>query len=178
MVDQGSYIKEQKLSTLDPAVIDKWGDPAKHPETQLSQDQIDQVIQAGREMFISHLTSDGFPMVTVHLYCLLDGEMWTTTVRGRSKEKAYRRDPRCSICLSTTGLKLPFGGGICIKTHAEIIEDRAIVERVCQEHGKRYYADEKVQKLLTDLLFTPNRLAIRFTPVKTISWVNVGMRPK
>ena len=178
MAEQESYIKQQKLDMLDPNVIDKWGDPAKHPETQLSQDQIDQLIRAGREMFISHLTKDGFPIVTVHLYCLLDGEMWTTTVRGRAKEHAYRRDPRFSICLSTTGLKLPFGGGICIKAHAEIAEDRAIVERVCREHGKRYYSDEKAQKLLHELLFTPNRLAIRFKPVKTISWVNVGMRQK
>ncbi len=178
MAEEKPYIKQQKLDMLDPNVIDKWGDPTKHPETQLSREQIDQLIQAGREMFISHLTKDGFPIVTVHLYCLLDGEMWTTTVRGRAKEQAYRRDPRCSICLSTTGLKLPFGGGICIKAHAEMVEDRAIVDRVCREHGRRYYGDEKAQKLLHELLFTPNRLAIRFKPLKTISWVNVGMRQK
>ncbi len=178
MGDRQSYVKPQKLEALDPALIDKWGDPTKHPETQLSQDQIDQLIEKGREMFVSHLTKDGFPIVTVHLYCMIDGEMWTTTVKGRVKEKAYRRDPRCSICISTTGLDLGFGGGICIKAHAEITEDREIVDRVCWEHGKRYYSDEKAQKLFRKLMYTPNRVAIRFKPLKTISWADVGMPRK
>ena len=178
MADRKSYIGEQRLGVLDPAVIDKWGDPTKHPETQLSQDQIDQVIEQGREMFVSHLTKDGFPIVTVHLYCLLDGEVWSTTVKGRVKEKAYRRDPRCSFCISTTGLKLGFGGGICVKAHAEIVEDREIVDRVCREHGKRYYSDEKAWKLMHKLMYTPNRVAIRFKPVGTISWVDVGVVQK
>jgi general stress protein 26 len=176
MGEKQSYIREQRLGTLDPKLVDKWGDPTKHPETQLSQDQIDQLIRAGQEMFMSHLTKDGFPIVTVHLYCLRGTEIWSTTVKGRVKEKAYRRDPRCSICISTTGLKLPFDGGICIKTHAEIVEDRAVVDEVCREHGRRYYSDDKAQKTLHRLLFTPNRVAIRFDALKIISWTNVGVR--
>jgi len=173
-----SYIKKEKLDTIDPDVVDKWGDPTKHPETQLSQEQIDRLIGKGREMFISHLTKDGFPIVTIHLYCMLDGAMWSTTVRGRAKERAYRRDPRCAMCISTTGLKLGFGGGICIKAHAEVVEDCEIVERVCRGQSRRYYGEEQAQEMLFKLLFTPNRLAIRFEPLKTISWMNIGMKQK
>jgi len=49
-------------------------------------------------------------MVTVHVYCLLDGEMWSTTIKGRVKSRAYLKDPRCGICISTAGLNLPFAG--------------------------------------------------------------------
>ncbi len=176
MGDEKSYIREGRLGTLDPALVDRWGDPRKHPETQLTAEQIERLIGAGREAFLSHLTRDGFPIVTVHLYCLLDGDMWTTTVRGRVKEKSYRRDPRCSICLSTTGLKLGFGGGLCIKAHAQVVEDRAVVERVCREHAQRYYGDEKAREAMFGLLFTPNRLAIRLDRLEVISWANVGAR--
>jgi len=178
MAKKQSYINRQRLGALDPALVDQWGDPRKHPETQLSTEEIEALVRAGREMFISHLTSDGFPIVTVHLYCLRDGEMWTTTVRGRAKERAYRRDPRCSLCLSTTGLKLPFGGGICIKARPEIVADRNIVEEVCAAHSKRYYSDPEAQEMMHRLLFTPNRLAIRFERLKVISWSNVGARQK
>jgi len=178
MGEEQSYIKKEKLDSIDPALVDKWGDPTKHPETQLSPEQIERLIEKGREMFISHLTRDGFPIVTILLYCILDGVMWSTTVRGRAKERAYRRDPRCSMCLSTTGLKLGFGGGLCIKARAEIVDDREIVERVCREQAKRYYADEVAQAQMFKLLFTPNRLAIRFERLKTISWMNIGMKQK
>lgn len=171
-----SYVGEKFLSQIDPSVVDRWGDPSRHPETQLSQEQIDQLLQAGREIFISHLTRDGTPMVTVHYYCLLDGELWSTTVKGRVKEQAYRRHPACALCLSAGALDLPFGGGLTIKARAEVVEDRAIIERVCREHAQRYYRSEKSQGLFFRAMFTPNRVALRFAVDKIISWSNIGMR--
>ncbi len=176
MVDDQSYIQEKALRRIDPALVDQFGDPNKHPECQLSREQIDQVLQAGREMFIAHLAKDGFPIVTVHVYCLIDGEMWSTTVKGRVKAAAFRRDPRCSICISSTGLNVPFGGGISIKAHAEIVEDRAMIERVCHEQAIRYYSSPTAQDLFFRSLFTPNRIALRFHFQKVISWANIGMR--
>lgn len=176
MAEDRSFIEERMLSRIDPNVVDKWGDPNKHPETQLSKDQIEQLIEAGREVFISHLTREGWPMVTIHVYSRIDGEIWSTTVKGRVKEAAFRRDPRTTLCISSTGLRLPFGGGISIKARAEVIEDRATVERVCIDHGKRYYSSPKGQELFTRTLFTPNRVALRFHVDKIVSWANIGMR--
>lgn len=176
MADDRSFIEEQMLKLIDPNLVDKWGDPNKHPETQLTQQRIDQLINAGREVFISHLTKDGFPMVTIHVYCLLDGQIWSTSVKGRVKERAFRRDPRTTLCLSSTGLHVPFGGGISIKAHAEVVEERSIVERVCIEHGKRYYSSPKGQELFSKTLLTPNRVALKFDVLKIISWANIGIR--
>ncbi len=174
--DQSAFIEEQLLSLIDPNLVDQWGDPNKHPETQLSQAEIDQLLQAGREMFMAHLAKDGFPIVTIHLYCFVDGELWSTTVKGRVKEKALRRDPHCSVCISSSGLNVPFAGGTCIKALAEVVDDRAVVERVCREHAKRYYTSPKGQELFFATLFTPNRVALRFRIQKIISWANVGVR--
>lgn len=175
--DKLSYIQERALRRIDPDLVDKFGDPNKHPEYQLTPEQIDEVIRLGREMFVAHLApKDGYPIVTIHVYCLIDGNLWTTSVKGRVKAAALRRDPRCSMCISTTGLNLPFGGGITIKAKAEIVEDRAIVERVCREHARRYYPTPTAEELFFASLFTPNRVAIRFQIEKIISWANIGMR--
>jgi general stress protein 26 len=171
------WIEEQALASIDPSVVDKWGDPNKHPETQLSPAQQQALLHGGREVFISHLTKEGFPMVTVHVYVVLDGVIWSTSVKGRVKAAAYRRDPRCALCISTSGVQgLDFGGGMTIKARAEVIEDRAIVERICREHGKRYYTSPKAQELFTASLFTPNRVALRFHIDNIVSWKNIGMR--
>jgi Pyridoxamine 5'-phosphate oxidase len=175
--DKQYWIEEQALAQIDPSVVDKWGDPNKHPETQLTPAQQTALLEAGREMFITHLTKDGFPMVTVHVYVVLDGVLWSTSIKGRVKAAAYQRDPRCGICISSSGLSgLDFGGGMTIKARAEVIDDRAIVERVCREHGQRYYTSPKAQELFVGSLFTPNRVALRFQIDKIVSWKNIGMR--
>lgn len=174
--EKSYWIEEQQLSRIDPDLVDQWGDPNRHPETQLSPQEQQQLLEAGREVFVTHLTREGFPMVTVHVYCLLDGVFWSTTVKGRVKASAFRRDPRSGLCLSSSGLDLPFGGGMTLKTRAEIVEDRAVVEQVCVEHGRRYYTSPKAQELFCKSLFTPNRVAIRFHVDKIVSWKNIGMR--
>jgi general stress protein 26 len=177
MADQNDYwIEEQALSQIDPDLVDKWGDPNKHPETQLTQEEQRSLLEAGREMFLTHLTKDGFPMVTVHVYVVRDGELWSTSVKGRVKVKALQTDPRCGVCISSSGLTLPFGGAMTMKTRVEIIEDRACVEEICRLHGERYYASPKARELFTRSLFTPNRVAMRFHIDRVVSWKNVGAR--
>jgi general stress protein 26 len=152
------------------------GRPDKHPETQLSKDQVDQLLEAGREVFVTHLTKSGFPMVTVHVYVILDGVIWSTTTKNRVKATAFRNDPRCGLCFSAAGLNLPFAGAMTLKTRAEVVEDPAIVERVCRAHGQRYYSSTTAQELFVGTLLTPNRVALRFHVDKVVSWSNIGMR--
>jgi general stress protein 26 len=178
MADDKPYLEEELLSSIDPSLVDKWGDPNKHPETQLSPAEQQALFDAGREMFLSHHARDGFPMVTVHVYCLIDGVLWSTSVKGRVKEAALRRDPRCGICISSSGLGLPLAGAMALRTRVEVVEDRATVERVCREHGRRYYKTPRGQDLFFRSLFTPNRVALRFTIDKIVSWKNIGVVPR
>jgi len=178
MADDKAYLEESLLSSIDPAVVDKWGDPNKHPETQLSTAEVQTLFTAAREMFLSHHTRDGFPMVTVHVFCFLDGVLWSTSVKGRVKARALQDDPRCGICISSAGLELPFAGAMSLRTRVEVIDDRATVEQVCREHGRRYYQTPRGQELFFGSLFTPNRVALRFTIDKVVSWKNIGVVPR
>lgn len=170
-----TYLEVKTLSLIDPDIVDKYGDPNKHPENQLTAAEVQMLLEAGREMFLTHLTKVGFPMVTVHVYCLLDGEIWSTTIKGRVKSRAYLKDARCGLCISGSGLTLPFAGAMTIKARAEIVEDPATVKRVCEEHGRRYYSSPEGQALFTRSLMTPNRVAIRFHVDKVVSWKNIGV---
>ena len=178
MSEDKTYLEEELLGAIDPNLVDKWGDPNKHPETQLSRGEEQRLLDAGREMFLSHHTRDGFPMVTVHVYCLLDGVLWSTSVKGRVKERALRHDARCGVCISSSGLDLPFAGAMALRTRVEVVEDPAVVERVCREHGRRYYSSPRGQELFFRSLYTPNRVALRFTIDKTVSWKNIGVVPR
>lgn len=164
-------MSEDLLKKIRPDVVDRWGDPAKHPETSMSREGIEELLTSRGELFLSHLTSDGFPMVTVHFFVHLDGAVWTTTVRGRAKEKAFRRDPRTCLCISNGDLTLTKTAGLAIKAHAQIFEDRETVRRICEVHGAKYFPSdsERREKFFTSL-YTSNRLAIRFEPIKIVSW--------
>lgn len=171
---------DDPLKKIRPDVVDRWGDPAKHPETAMSREAIDELLATAGELYLSHLTADGFPMVTVHFFCVLDGAVWTTTVRGRAKERAFRRDPRTCLCVSNGDLTLTQTAGLAIKARAQLFEDPAAVRRVCEAQAEKYFPGDpgRREKFLTTLL-TPNRLAIRFEPVKVVSWdLRQSMRRK
>ncbi|MBI4514286.1 MAG: pyridoxamine 5'-phosphate oxidase family protein [Deltaproteobacteria bacterium] len=159
------------LDKIRPEVVDRWGDPAKHPETTMTAAAIAELLATAGELYLSHHTSDDFPMVTVHFFCVLDGVVWTTTVRGRAKEKAFRRDPRTCLCVSNGDLTMSKTAGVAIKARAQLVEDRDAVRRVCQAQVEKYFpGDRKRQQTFMAALDTPNRVAVRFEPIKVISW--------
>ncbi len=168
------------LDKIRPEVVDRWGDPAKHPETSMTPEAIAALLSTAGELYLSHHTTDGFPMVTVHFFCLLDGVIWTTTVRGRAKERAFRRDPRTCLCVSNGDLTMSKTAGVAIKAHAHLVEDRGMVRRVCEAHVQKYFPDDpKRRETFLAALCTPNRLGIRFEPIKIVSWdLRQSMRPR
>jgi len=177
MAEQNDFwILEQALEQIDPDLVDKWGDPNNHPETQFSPEEQQALLEAGREMFLTHLTREGFPMVTVHVYVLRDGTLWSTSVRRRVKYGALKRDPRCGVCISTAGLGLPFGGAMTLKTRVEFVEDPATVEEICRLHGERYYEGARARELFVRSLLTPNRVAMKFHIDRVVSWKNIGFK--
>ena len=173
--ERRAYMAEEWLKQVDPNEVDRW--TVKDPSTQMTPEQVDEILEAGKEIYISHLTSDGFPMITVHAYCRIDGQLWSSSVEGRVKVAAFRRDPRCGLCLSTMGLDVSVSGAVSLRTRAEVIEDRAVVERVCRAHAERYHPDnERARELFFESLLTPKRVALRFHIDKIVSWTNIGKR--
>ncbi len=168
--------KQDQVADLPPARVDTWN-PAKAPDTALSDDEVRELLEESGELFLSHHPKNGWPMVTVHLYCLIDGEIWTTSVKGRVKVDAFKRDDRTCLCVSNGDLTMTKARAVSIKARAEVIEDREIVAKVCRAKAERYYKTAEDQQKGFETLYTPNRVAIRFVPEKIISW-DVGRMSK
>lgn len=163
---------EQKevIGDLSPERVDSWHDPAKHPETTMTPEEVQALLREGKELYFSHHTKDGWPMVTIHFYCLIDGEVWTTSVKGRVKVGAFKRDNRTCLCVSNGDMTMLRAQAVSIKARAEVIEDRETVRKVCRAKAERYFETEEARQKFFAALFTPNRVAIRFIPEKVVSW--------
>ncbi len=163
--------KQQKevFADLSPQRVDIWN-PATAVETALTPEEVHELLEEGKELYLSHLPKNGWPMVTVHLYCLLDGEIWTTSVKGRVKVDAFRRDDRTCLCISNGDLTMTRARAVSIKARAHVIEDREVVEKVCRAKAHRYFQSQEARQKGFEALFTPHRVAIRFVPEKIISW--------
>ncbi len=157
------------IADLAPDRVNTWN-PATAADTALSPEEIRQLLEEGKELYLSHLPKNGWPMVTVHIYCVIDGEVWTTSVEGRVKVNAFRRDDRTCLCISNGDVTMTKARAVSIKAHAHVIVDRDTVAKVCRAKAERYFHTEEARQKAFEALFTSNRVAIRFVPEKIISW--------
>jgi nitroimidazol reductase NimA-like FMN-containing flavoprotein (pyridoxamine 5'-phosphate oxidase superfamily) len=160
-----------KAAQLKGETIDSWKNHIP-PEHQMPQEDVQDLLRNGKVMYLTHLTKDGWPMVTPMFYCMLGDEIYTSTVKGRVKEKAYRRDNRISASLSREDLTLVNEQALTIKGRAEIIEDREIVRKVVQGYVDKYWSvfPKDVQERYFNTLYTKDRVAVRIVPEKIITW--------
>lgn len=150
-----------------------WKAAEKVEDYFLAPEEIDDLLRTGNVLYITHTLKGGWPIVTPMFYCMVGKDVYTTTVKGRRKEIAYRRDNRMSASVSREDLNLSNEQGLTIKGRAEIIEDRETVRKVVQGHVDKYWAPKfppDVQKKYFDALYTKDRVAVRIVPEKIISW--------
>lgn len=152
--------------------VDAWKQTHNQPQLWMSQEDIDSLLRTGKVLYITHLTKEGWPMVTPMFYCMLGKEIYTTTVKGRTKEIAYRRDNRMSASLSREDLTLANEQALTIKARAEIIENRDLVAKACRGYVEKYWSQfsPAEQEAYFQTLYTKDRVAIRIVPQKIISW--------
>ena len=152
--------------------VDSWKKTHEQKELWMTQEDIDDLIRHGNVLYISHVTKDGWSIVTPMFYCMLGKDIYTSTVKGRSKEIAYRRDNRMSASVSREDLSLAKEQGLTIKARAHIVEDKETVSKVCQGYVDKYWNmfTPAEQEKYFETLYTKDRVAIKINPVKIISW--------
>jgi nitroimidazol reductase NimA-like FMN-containing flavoprotein (pyridoxamine 5'-phosphate oxidase superfamily) len=152
--------------------VDAWKKTHEQKELWMTPEDIDDLLRHGNVLYISHTTKDGWAMVTPMFYCMLGKDIYTSTVKGRSKEIAYRRDNRMSASVSREDLTLVKEQGLTIKGRAEIIEDKDIVSKVCRGYVDKYWKQftPAEQENYFNTLYTKDRVAVKIVPVKIISW--------
>ena len=171
--------KGARAADISGQTVDAWKKVAEQSEWWMSQADIQDLLRNGKVLYLTHLTKEGWPMVTPMFYCMLGDDLYTTTVKGRIKEIAYRRDNRMSASLSREDISLTTEQALTIKGRAEIVEDDAIVRRAVQGYVDKYWGgfSKQEQERYFNTLYTKDRVAIRLVAEKIISW-DVGKMEK
>lgn len=171
---------EKKGAEIAGQDVNAWKQTHKQPELWMSPEDIDDLLHNGKMLYLTHLTKDGWPMVTPMFYCMLGKDIYTSTIKGRSKEIAYRRDNRMSASVNRQDLTLVNEQGLTIKGRAEIIEDPELTTKVCRAYVDKYWKEfpPEAQENYFRALYTKDRVAIRIVPEKIISWDSAKLAKK
>jgi general stress protein 26 len=90
----------------------------------LDADTQEALLSEVRECVFNWSTKDGWPMGVVMSCYWTRGRLWLTTGAQRHRVSAVRRDPRCSVVVTSTGTELGPGKTITIKGRCVVHEDR------------------------------------------------------
>lgn len=66
---------------------------------QLTESELDAVLESRKEAFLAVLADDGSPRVTPVWFCFQNREIWISTVVTRAKMRYLQRDPRAALAI-------------------------------------------------------------------------------
>ena len=140
--------------------------------------ELELVKSAGECTFI-WANREGHPIGVTTAYVWIDGRIWMTATRERVRIKAIARDPRSSICITSTGT--PMGGGKTVTykgrtaIHDEIEVKRWFYGILAAGMQRKAGADPDNQftagldpAMFVRFLDTPERVVLEFTPQLSI----------
>lgn len=111
---------------------------------------------------------DGMPHVIPMWYVILGGEIYIETTETTKKVKNVKSTKKTALVVDA-GDSLYDYRGVMMQGTTEIVNDKAIFERLREAYAQRYFGstEHPGYKLLTGI---PNRLLLKFIPEKFVSW--------
>jgi PPOX class probable F420-dependent enzyme len=145
---------------------------SRRAEIVLSDEEMLQLLDAERVAVVSSLGPRGWPHSMPLWFVPRDGEVWIWTYAKSQKVINLERDPRATV-LVETGDEYTELRGAMIEAEAELHRDFDTVLRFAEELTLRYATGissvEGDAKAALEAQ-APKRVAIRFRPVRTVSW--------
>jgi len=120
-------------------------------------------------------TRDGWPMGVIMSCLWRDGRMWLTTGAQRHRVAAIRRDPRCSIVVTSTGTSLGPGKTITIKGRCTVHDDEETKRWFYPAFASHLNPDPAGARDFADHLDSPLRVVLEVVPEKFISYDGIKM---
>ena len=136
---------------------------------QMSADEVDAHLRAGRICRIATHDSGGWPHVVPVAYVILDGAIAFWSDAESRKVVNLRRDSRVT-CIVDEGTEMSDLRGVMIRGRAEVIDDRATSERVAGlflDKVPEEYRD-LARPGLVDLIDV--RIVVVVRPSDVVSW--------
>jgi len=120
-------------------------------------------------------TVDGWPMGVIMSCFWHDGRMWLTAGANRHRVSAIRRDPRCSVVVTSTGTALGPGKTVTIKGRAILHDDRETKDWFYPAFASHLNPDPEGAESFRKRLDSPLRVVLEVVPEKFITYDGIKM---
>ena len=154
-------------------------DPTKDHEIvswyPLDDDVREELLTTAREAVLNWTTKDGWAVGVMHGYYWGKGSIWMTAASHRHRMSALRRDPRCSVVITTTGTHLGLGKTLTIKGRCIMHEDRETKDWFYHQLAWRPGADPEQAANFEKMLDSPLRVVMEIVPEKWITFDGAKM---
>jgi hypothetical protein len=135
-----------------------------------------ELLALSRECVFNWCTRDEWPMGVIMSCLWHDGRMWLTASAHRHRISAVRRNPKCSVVVTSTGTHLGGGKTVTIKGRCSVHEDRETKDwfyPAFAEHCRP--GDPEGARDFVEMLDSPLRVIIEVVPEKFITYDGVKM---
>jgi general stress protein 26 len=136
----------------------------------LNPEDQEQLLNEQRECVFNWCTKDEWPMGVIMSYIWSKGRIWMTAGAHRHRISAIRRNPKCSVVVTSTGTSIGAGKTVTIKGKCILHEDQETKNWFYPEFSQKLYPDETAAKSFEDLLDSPLRLVLEVVPEKYINY--------
>ncbi len=132
--------------------------------------EVDAFLQGRRTMNVASIGADGRPHLVAMWYGFVDGAIAFETFAKSQKVSNLRRDDRMTV-LVEAGDSYDQLRGVELVGRAEVIEDHDVLMAVARSVIGRYQADVSAADIdAVAEMMVRKRVAVRFTPERTVSW--------
>jgi len=120
-------------------------------------------------------TRDGWPMGVIMSCLWQDGRMWLTSGAQRHRISAIRRDPRCSVVVTSTGTDVGPGKTVTIKGRCVVHEDDETKAWFYPAFSSHLSPDPESAENFRKRLDSPLRVILEVIPEKYITYDGIKM---
>lgn len=143
---------------------------------RLDPEDQDRLLHTARECVFSWCTKDSWPIGVIMSCYWKDGKMWLTAGAHRHRVAAVQRNPRVSVCITSTGTELGPSRTITIKGRCRVREDRETKEWFYREFASHLRRDDQAAAAaFAKMLDSPLRVVLEVTPEKLITYDGTKM---
>jgi len=142
----------------------------------LDPDVQEKLLSVQIECIFNWSTRDGWPMGVVMSCMWKDGRMWLTAGAQRHRISAIRRDPRCSVVVTSTGTELGPGKTVTIKGKCTLHEDQETKDWFYPAFATHLSPhDPENAESFRKKLDSPLRVVLEIVPEKYITYDAIKM---
>lgn len=136
----------------------------------LNPDDQEKLLQEQRECVFNWCTKDEWPMGVIMSFIWSRERIWMTAGAHRHRIAAIRRNPKCSVVVTSTGTSMGPGKTVTIKGKCVIHEDEETKSWFYPEFSRKLYPEEGAAKPFEELLNSPLRIVLEVIPEKYITY--------